>query len=366
MISIGLNSVAYNQAVITVGDFSAGFANVDVQISTRPDFKWVLSPMAPNIAPVGVNVTITGLNQRTSYFVRMRERNGAVVGQWTKPIGFYTPNNSSRVLTYTGSNKDVALIVAPERVVGWTTPAELAGHPPSNLGTDNPNDQWWADVSGGGYAFEMEHSGAPIDTIALLETNAHAGMTISVKGGATLANVRSGGPSFTQGPQTFHASANMGGLPGYHALVRLGAPQSYRFWRVEIAGTAALGRFAATYACLGKARSAGKNMADDSQEVSIDLGVLERTREGNADRRHGFQRGRKVDFDIAMMNEGLWETQFADLRNIIGQTDPALVIPNSKTGAFLHDRILYGPVQLRVAHPNSRLFTASLTVASQI
>lgn len=366
MVALALNSVAYNQAVLGVSAFGAGFANVDVQYSTRPDFKFALSPMVINVAPAGGTVTIAGLNQRTTYFVRVRERAGTIVKTWTKPLSFYTPSNIAQIVAPAGANKANAFISVPEFVTAWTTQQEIPGHPAANLATDNPNDQWWADYSAPGYAFEMQHSGAPVDTIALLETNAHAGMTITIKAGASLANVRGGAPSYSFGPQAFHASANLGGKPAYHALIRLPALQSFAFWRIEVAGTASLGRFVATYGIIGRARTAGKNMADDSGEISVDLGKLERTPEGSADRRRGYLRGRKVDFEIAMMSEAAWETQFADLRNILGSNESALVVPNSRANSFLHDRILYGPVVLRGSHPRSTVFTAGLSVSSQI
>lgn len=366
MIAIAKVSSTHNQVVISVAGFTAGFGAVDVQYSTRPDFRFVLSPLVLNVLPVGGNVTVDGLNQRTTYFFRMRERNGAAAGEWTNALPVYTTNNQAQLLTTLGANKAEAFVVAPERVVAWSTAAEFPGHPSSNLGTDSPNDQWWADQQGGAYAFEMQHGGAPVDTLAVLETNASAGCQVTVKAGNTLANVRGGAPAFSFGPNLFHASAGLGGLPGYHALVRLGGQQSYPFWRIEVTGAVPFSRFVATYACLGLARTAGKNMADDSQEVSIDLSSLERTREGNPDRKQGFRRGRKAELEIALMTEAAWESQFAPLRHLIGQQEPALVVPNSKPGSFLHERILYGPVSLRQTHPRSTRFSAALTVNSQI
>lgn len=367
MIAVQLTAVDYHSVTGAITGFAAGWTHFDVQYSTRPDFRFALAPMVVNVAIAGGGAfTIAGLNQRTTYFMRFRERNGTDVGDWTDPIAVYTPTHADPVIVYAGANKAPAFVVVPEYVTAWASDAAVAGYPASNLGTDGPNDQWWSDYSGNGYAFEMAVGGAPVDTIALLETNAHADMTITIKAGPDATNVRSGAPAFSTGPLPFHASVNLGGRPGYHALVGLGAPKAFRYWRIEVGGHAPLDRFVATYAVIGLARSAGKNMADESDETPIDLGTLERTREGNPDRKDGFRRGRKVEFDIAMMTETAWETQFADLRNIIGSNDPVLVVPNSKAGAFLHDRILFGPVQLRTAHPHSKRFTTTLTVSSQI
>lgn len=366
MVALAISATTSTTVTLGVSGLSGGVTAVDVQYSTRPDFRFALSPLIPNVTPAGGQIVVQHLNQRTTYFFRVRERSGGAVGPWTDGLPAFTPNASSPILTPNGANKAPAFLVVPEHVAAWTAESSVAGHPPLNLGTDSPNDQWWADFANGGYAVEAQIGGAPVDTIALLETNAPANMTIRVKAGPSLANVRGGAPAYTSANQSFHASANLGGKQGYHALVRLPAAQSYPFWRIEMGGRAPLDRFVASYACLGLARSAGKNMADESTEVSIDLGELERSREGNPDRRLGFRRGRKVEFDIAMMTEAAWESQFADLRQAIGANDPILVVPNSRANAFLHDRLLFGTVDARMSHPRSTRFTASLTVNSVI
>src|SRR3546814_14079108 len=84
-------------------------------------------------------------------------------------------------------------------------------------------------------------------------------------------------------------------------------------------------------------------MAADKNEVGVDLGSLERLRSGNPNRIRGY-RMRRVDFDLAALTEAQYETQYGDLHWRVGGTDPVLIVPNSKSGAFLQDRILYGAI----------------------
>lgn len=365
-LAIGFNAAAHNSGTIDLVGFAAVDSRMDLQISTRPDFRFGLAPIKTNQVQAA-QVVITGLVQRTRYYVRARERNAAgnVIGDWTNVVAFYTPNADALDVTPAGVMVRPGFLVVPEYVQQWIAGDEQAGHPASNLGTDSPNDQWWS-IAALPYTLEVELSGAPVDTIALLETNLPRAATWSVKAGNSLANVRGGAPAYSTAPQQFHASPNIGGKHGYHGLIRLPAPQAYRFWRVEIAGAAAsLGILNAAYAVFGLARTA-KNIAADKLEAAMDLGGLDRTREGNPDRRVGFKM-RKVDFEIALMSEAQWETQFADLHRLIGLTEPALVVPNSKEGSFLHDRILFGPVStMRTTQPFTPRFTKQLSVESLI
>src|SRR5207245_2485388 len=119
------------------------------------------------------------------------------------------------------------------------------------------------------------------------------------------------------------------------------------------------------FGVVGLARTA-KNIAADKVESPLDYGALDRTRDGIPDRRYGW-RGRRVDFEIAFMTEAQWETQFADLRSKIGLIDPVLVVPNTRAGVFLHDRILFGPISAqRATQPYTPRFTQGLTVDSLI
>jgi len=83
-----------------------------------------------------------------------------------------------------------------------------------------------------------------------------------------------------------------------------------------------------------------KNYADMTDQV-LDLGSFDRLRDGTPDAVQGI-RMRKVDFSLAAMTETQHETAFADLGQLVGTNEPVLIVPNSKSGPYLHDRLLYG------------------------
>ena len=210
----------------------------------------------------------------------------------------------------------------------------------------------------------MATAGAPVDTLAVLETNAGEGATITVRAGATREAATSS-PSYQRGPLPFRASPALPQRMGYHSLVRLPVAQSFPFWQVEIAGTFPGDIFAATYATLGLARRS-KNFSADMTETPTDAGTLERDRSGIPSRVLGV-RGRTVDFDLSRMSPADFETQYADLSRLVGHTELVLVVPNSKSGPFLHDRILLGNISAaRSTRPYSASFNQSFSIDSLI
>lgn len=336
------------------------YPNIDIQYSTRPDFNFVPSPLysiASTAAPM-----LSLLNQGSTYFVRVREKTGAgVVQPWSNVIAVFLPVGVDQITTPATIMVSPAIIVVPVPIQTWTGGAPVAGYPVTNLGTDSPNEQFWST----GTYFDIETDGSPIDTFCLMNTNWPASVVWTAKASATQAGLAA--PSYTSPVTTFQVSPGLPGRPGYHGLIRLAAPQSYRWWRLQFtSGNTPPGNlWVASFFCCGLAKTA-KNIAADKVETPLDYGSVERLRDGSADRRSGY-RGRRVEFEIALMTEAQWETQFSDLRQRIGLTDPCLAIPNSKAGAFLHDRILYGPLATnRVDQPFAPRFTKSLAIESLI
>ena len=74
---------------------------------------------------------------------------------------------------------------------------------------------------------------------------------------------------------------------------------------------------------------------------------------------------RRVEFDISMMTEAQYELAYGDLHRF--ENEAVLVVPNSKTGAFLHDRILFGDLRgSRTVNPFTPRYTRSFTIESLI
>lgn len=358
---ITVSAVTSTTATLTFGGVSGGTAFVEVQYSTDPDFQWGIAPIVRANTTAGT--VLNGLNQAQTYYMRAR---ALPAGGWSAPVGVVTPVGVLRDTTPAAIMIEPALIIPPERVLAWTASSEVAGYPVRTLGRDDPNSTWWAERVGVGFAFEAQIAPTPIDTIAVLETNASEAATITIKGGPSLANVRGGAPAYTHAERPFRASSGLPGRRGYHSFVRLPAPQAFAFWRVEIAGPIPGEIFVATYAVFGLAYSTRNYAADSKSETLLDRGAIDRDRSGNPARVDG-HRGRNVEFEIVNMTEAQYESQFAQLGYRLGTTRSALVVPNSKPGVFLHDRLLYGTLKPgRDANTYTPRFSKQFSIESLI
>lgn len=367
-LSIALHASSFRTVTIQTAGRTPGYDRVEVQYTPRRDFVFGVAPLVSYAPDGNGRFVIESLNQGNTYAMRARDlrTSDGARSPWTDVLRAYTPINQVRDVAPLSVMVRPAIVVVPEPV-RWSVPfLSFAAYPPSNLETDSPHEQFAIT----GPSIDFETAGAPFDTIALLETNIPATATWRLTLYATAADRDSGiNPAYSTADVQFHASPNLPGRPGYHGLLRLPAPRTERFGRLTLSAglgavpPASLRVF--TYGVVGLARTA-KNIAADKVETPLDFGVLERTRDGVPDRRPGF-RARRVEFEIALMTEAQWETQFVDLRHRIGLTDPVLVVPNTRAGSFLHDRILYGPLSTnRASQPYTQRFTQQLVVESLI
>lgn len=357
--TLTVTAVTATTATIAFTNLPGG-GSVEIQIADNPDFRGMFSWQNYAATPAA----ISGLNQLGTWYARGRTVTaGGVLGAWGAIVGFYTPAAGAWNTAPQPIMIDPAIIVVPEPILGFTNAGAVAGYPASNLGRDDPNLFWVttnADLL-------LQTAGAPINTIALLDTFVNEGAVWTIAAGNTAAEANGGAPPFQLLNQTFRASTNLPQRPGYHGLLRLAAPQAYPFWRIVVTGAAGQrqGRTYARYVVLGLARTA-KNISTDKLEAPLDLGSMDRTRGGGPDRVWGHKM-RKIDFEIAVMREMQWETQFGDLWRKIALSEPVLAVPNSRTGAFLHDRILYGTMAAqRSTNVNSPIFTQGFSIESLI
>lgn len=367
-LTIALNSKTSTSITVDLaGRTTVTYDTVEFQYSTRADFNFTLAPLA-SYATVA-QVALQYLNQGNTYFVRAREKVAAsgIVGPWTTAISANLPLASVQSTAPLSLMVSPAIIVVPETVT-WSVTNPANGYPADNLSTDAPNEQMW--TSGTGLTLRLDTPGSPIDTIALLGTNIPIGATWTMYGYNVKADrdAGNGNYTYTQLAAQFHASPNLPGRPFYNGLARLGSVRIEPYWLITFTGGTVnppASVFVAMFAVAGLAKTA-KNIAADKVETPLDYGALTRTRDGVPDRNYGW-RGRRVEFEIAVMTEAQWETQFADLRYRIGLTDPVLVVPNTRTGAFLHDRILYGPITTqRATFPHASRMSHSFSVDSLI
>lgn len=351
-------------AISQVLNFSgyAGGSVIQVQYASRPDFRWCVAPTYSFVATA--SHLMQWLNHNATYYIRAREvLSGGAVQAWVSTQAIRTLQTAARDLTVPSVMIQPAMVVVPSPVLEWIGYDPVAGFPVENLAIDAP------------IAFRASHASTlaiyariapePVDTFALLVTNVPELATIRIAGGNTLATAQTG-VEFLTAPAPFRASPNLPGRPGYHGLVRLPSPQTFPWWQFLIQNAAVPGSmFHAEHAIIGLNR-ATKNHSVDKAETPVDYGSLNRNRAGIPDRIQGY-RGRRVDFDISMLSELDYENTYADLGTRVGLTDPVLVVPNSKSGPYLHDRILYGPlVGQKAINPASPRYTRSFTVDSLI
>ena len=336
----------------------AADGTLDVQYAIRPDFQLCVAPLVTGVTRG--NFQLTGLNPNTSYFVRARSvRADGSVEDWSDIVSNRTAAGPMRDTSPNAVMIEPAILVVPAAVLGWTANATVSGFPVENLGYDGPVG-WASKPAGDTHIFTAELGNAPVDTIALLASNAPPAATVTVKAGTTTA-----GLDFTHGPVPFRASSALPGRPGYHALIRLPSVQSRRYWRVEITADVFSNHFHLEHAVFGQNRST-KNHSIDKSETLVDLGTFDRTRGGNPIRNLG-ARLRRVDFDISMLTEEQFELNYADLDWRVGSSEPVLCVPNSKDNAFLHDRILYGPIRGgKNVNPASPRYTRGFSIESVI
>lgn len=336
--------------------------NIQIQYATRPDFKLCVAPII-SLGSSPASVSHSGFNQATTYYARAREVVIAtgVEEAWTPVQAFRTSLSSAQSTTPAAVMIEPAMLVTPEPVLEWVGDNEQAGFPAENLGYDAPVA--WRSQHASTHAFNLRIGGAAIDTVALLMSNAPEAATCNVIGATSQANLTAS-PSFSNAG-SFRASANLPGRPGYHALIRLPSLQSYPWWRVVISAAPPGGLFHLEHAVIGRNRTT-KNHSVDKSEAGMDLGTLERSRSGMPLRSLG-HRMRRVDFDLSMLTEAEYETNYADLDWRVGATEPVLCVPNTKANAFLHDRILYGAIRGgKVVNPASPRYTRGFSIESLV
>lgn len=356
--TLSLNTQTYNYVTLNIANMAAD-GTLEMQAAIRPDFKNCVCPIAVGI-PRSSPYAFLGLTQNTPHYFRVRSRRASGVAEdWSPVFGAKTSLSANPDLSTPAVLISPAMIVVPVPILEWIGDSDVPGYPCSNLGFDAPVP-WRMILSGGTTAsFLARMSPQPIDTIALLMSNAPETATVQVKAGNTTATT-----DYTGTSQAFRASANLTGRPGWHSLIKLPTPQTYPYWRVTVTIASALSPpFHLEHAIFGLNR-ASKNHSVDKTEQPLDLGAYERNRAGIPSRMLGL-RGKKVDFEISMVNQLQFETLYADLPRLVGTTSPVLVVPNSKTGTWLHDRILYGVLTGgKAVNPASPVYSRSFTIDS--
>lgn len=342
MTTLAYEDLTATTVTLLLGDLPGGATAVQAQLSPRRDFAWCVAPIFS--LPVAAEAPLVGLNQQQTYFARARAVVAGIEQPWSPVVGFRTPLDDPQDTAPAAVMIEPAIIMVPEPPLALYPDSQVAGYPASNLLRDAPV-AWHSqglDLGGGSFrhALEFETAGAPIDCIALLNTNLPESAEIFVGAGPSQANVRSVDAAYEFGPVPARASANLPGRYGYHSLIMLPAAQAHAWWRVTIFASTPGQLLHCEHAAIGLSRRS-KNHAIERKESPLDLGSLERARTGVPTRLPGYKM-RRAEFELANMTESQYETLYADLFRRVGETEPVLVVPNAKRNSFFHDRILYG------------------------
>lgn len=365
--TIALTNTAVTATTATFGFATLGASGtVELQISPRKDFQFCVCPIYVGI-PRATPYTHTGLNQRCTYYARARTRlSGGAAEPWSNVVGFRTSDGTAQTYPVGGILVEPTLVVTPEEVLalgasGASGP--LAGFAANNLFRDAPCACRVPGLFSSGvynYIITFDRAGAQIDTFALLNTNFPEDTQISMR--ATDNPDYATALTTVLATQAFRASANLPGRMGYHGLFRLAGLITQRYVRIDFS-SASMSLAHMEHLVLGRARLS-KNYSDEKTEQPTSLTTIERRRSGIPDRQKGLPM-RKVDFDISAVSETQHETLYGDLHRY--QNEAALVVPNMRGNAFLHDRILYGDLSGgRVTNQGSVYFSRGYTVDSLI
>lgn len=369
ILRVELDAANPSVANVVFTDNVIGGGGYDMQIAARPDFSFCVCP-SWYIAGNPGNYYMTGLNQDATYYARVRNRGAdGYIYDWSPTFAFRTGHSVDRDTAPAAVMIEPALFVLPEPIMAVAPNIdEVPGFPSSNLLRDSPVACRLKVDPAQPAAWFIHTSGAPIDTLALLQTNMPADAIFRVYALADYADYQTNGLNNRQvyeGPARI--SPGLPGRPGYHMLARLPAPiAGKKLWLILfIAGVKDVtgGILEATYLVVGRNR-ASKNHSVEKTETPTPLTSSERKRSGMVDRTKGLPM-RKVDFELQLLSEMQYETIYGDLWRHEGE--PVLVIPNTKAGAFLHDRILFGELSGgRIVNPTSPRYNRSFTINSVI
>jgi len=317
-----------------------GAAVATVEMNTEADFASADTFLFTMTPANGANAAqIRGLPNATPFWLRIRI-NG--IAGYSNVVLVAT--STVAPADYSGFSIDKAVVVVPAPLAGVTDgyaagSALRGGFPAANLLRPDPLSTFQAVATTNAQLavqLNWQTSGEPIDTIALLGTQAGDDAVVIVQ----WSNDGTFSDATKRMQMPLRCSPTIGRRSSYHALVTLPQPTTDRYW-LMVVQTAAR-HFLARNLIVGLARQsinanvgAGVNMGD--------TGTSARGRFGVMDTVSGW-RGRQLDMELGWLHESEYHTKWADLEGLVGRTKPVLILPNSKRNVWMNDRIGFGPI----------------------
>ncbi len=345
--------------ISTLGFPASG--TMEYQVSPRADFAFCVCPIYSSTP--STSLTIGGLNQRCTYFFRFRSRGtNGIAGAWSNVIAIRTADGGAQAIAPAAIMITPAIFVVPEVPISIEGTSTIAGFPAINVLRDaavgwkatRPDQYSWIDAQFGGQ---------PIDTIAVLNTNLPEACAILIQAAPTFESYAANDGSVVNlYVGAFRASPNLPGRMGYHGIFQF-APTTLPWIRVAFGNGKTANTTYVEHIIFGRNRVT-KNHSLDKSETPQPKTSSDRLRTGAPDRVFGLPM-RKVDFELQMLTEAQYETVYGDLWQREGE--PVFVVPNSKSGGFLHDRMLYGDLQGgRIVNPSSPRYNRQFSILSII
>ena len=206
------------------------------------------------------------------------------------------------------------IFVVPLELGTITTGNEIAGKPAANLNRKKAISLTWKSSGTANLWARGDFGSAKsIDFMSLVSANALAGTTIRLRLGATQAAV-DGVAGYDSTALAFISPSIADGVP-VHSHLEIGSVQSYRWWRIDIAGHT--GDFEASTLVLGKTITPSRFYNLDFERGIRDLGSLDFTRWGVFDEEDGAI-FRTIDFTMGWMTEAEYETSFRPMIETLG------------------------------------------------
>lgn len=207
------------------------------------------------------------------------------------------------------------IFIVPLELGTIATGNEIAGKPATNLNRKKAIGLTWKSSGATNLWARGDFGSAKsIDFMALVSANALAGTTIRLRLGATQAAV-DGTAGYDSAALTFISPSITRTDGVYHSHLEIGSVQSFRWWRIDIAGHT--GDFEASTLVLGAAITPSRFYNLDFERGVRDLGSLDFTRWGVFDEEDGAI-FRTLDFTMGWMAEAEYETSFRPMAETLG------------------------------------------------
>lgn len=354
MTALSFVSRTDKQIVISVAA-GGGETTFEIEINRQPDFA---SDESMSITGVAAgNVNINGLCATTNYYIRGRATNTNPKGAWSNVLVQATLLPAAPA-TYVGFSIEPTILVVPEPFESLTCADAEAGSSALNLANSDPLSTLRVQ-NDSAFSIIFKTNGRPIDTFALLGTNANNDATWRIRGADSQAGLATA-PVDT-GSIAFRASPEIGQRPNFHAFRRLTALYEHPWWQIDVTHNAPT--FWARHLVVGKARQS-VNYSRGMSIEPFDLGTTNRSNIGGPDRIRGW-RGRGFSLGLSWLSEAEFEAKWSDLDMLVGTTDPVLVVTNPKANTYLNDRIGYGEItDMSAENVRSSKWNRSLTLRS--